>query len=86
MVMFSKEFLELLTEIVKSWQVIAVTVALFIYLRIISSVAKAYRRPKFKIAKPAKMAKAAEPAIHEAGPEEISGGGDSNEELGLEEE
>jgi flagellar biosynthesis/type III secretory pathway M-ring protein FliF/YscJ len=83
MVMFSKEFLELLTEIIKSWQVIAVTVAIIIYLRIISSVAKAYRKPRVKKEKAIKTKKV-EPTA-DAGPEEISGGGDSNDELGLEE-
>ena len=80
--MFSKEFLELLTEILKSWQVITITVVLIIYMYIVSYVSRTHRRPmavkKEKIAK-----KKAE--LASAGPEETESSADSNEELGLEE-
>jgi len=81
---FSKEFFELLTEILKSWQVIAITVVLVIYMYIVSYVARKHRRPiaikKVKIAKKEKAAPAA------AGPEETESSLDSNDELGLEEQ
>ena len=78
--MFSKEFFELLTQIIKSWQVIAVTVALVIYINIVSAVARSYRRPRVKKEKVKKPK--AEPVV-EANPDGIES--DSNDELGLEE-
>nr|AGS51935.1 hypothetical protein [uncultured bacterium contig00003] len=85
--MFSKEFLELLTQIIKSWQVIAVTVALVIYMYIVSYVSRSYHHPRVKKVK-APKAKKAEAAAAATGPEETqsSDSGDSNEELGLEEQ
>jgi hypothetical protein len=83
--MFSKEFLEILVEIVKSWQVIAVTIAMLIYLNIVSYVARSYHRPKVKRVK-IKKEKAAAAAPVDAGPAVTDEGeGDSNEDLGLEE-
>jgi hypothetical protein len=83
--MFSKEFLEMLTEILKSWQVLAVTGVLIIYMFIVSYMARSYHAPRPKKVKVKKSKKADAPVI-EAGPEEAgSGAGDSNDELGLEE-
>jgi hypothetical protein len=81
MKMFSKEFLDLLTQIIKSWQVIAVAIVFILYTKIVSYVGRGYsitrrKRVKAKKEKPAPMPS--------AGPEE-SGGGSSNDELGLEE-
>jgi len=83
--MFSKEFFELLGQIIKSWQVIAVTVALVIYIYIVSYVARRYHRPMAikKIKIPFKRrSKKSEPMT---GPEEFESSHDSNDELGLEE-
>jgi len=82
MKMFSKDFLNLLAQVIKSWQVIAVAVVFIIYVKIVSYVSRGYsvprrRRIKVKKEKPAPAASA--PA---AAPE---GGGSSNDELGLEE-
>lgn len=79
--MFSSEYFELLKEILKSWHVIAVSIALVIYLYIVSYVARSYHRPRVKRVK---IKKRPEKAM-EAGPEETEVGGDSNDELGLEE-
>jgi len=81
--MFSQEFLDLLKHVITSWQVIAVTVGILIYMNIVTHVARSYHHPKVKKAAKVK-AKKAEPVVSE-GPEEIEGGGDSNDELGLEE-
>jgi len=80
--MFTKEFFELLTQIIKSWQVIAVSVALILYLNIVSYVSRGYHPPRRKKVK-IKSKKAA-PAPAE-GPEESASGSNSNDELGLEE-
>jgi hypothetical protein len=80
--MFTKEFFELFVQIIKSWQVIAVSIALVLYLNIVSHAAKSYRPPKMKKVK-VKQKKAEPLPLSE--PEEDEGGRDSNEELGLEE-
>ena len=42
--MFSNEVKELLVRVISSWQVLAVTGALVIYIFIVNSVARTYRR------------------------------------------
>jgi uncharacterized membrane protein len=79
--MFSKEIMGLLIQVIKSWQVIAVTVAIVLYMSLVSYVARMYHRPHASRLRPKKKQKAA-PA---AGPEEAISGSDSNDELGLEE-
>ena len=80
--MFSKEFLELFMQLIKSWQVLVVTVGLVIYVYLVSYVARSYHRPRVKKTK-VKIKKAA--PVQEAGPEETEASGNSNDELGLEE-
>ena len=82
--MFSKEILQLLIQVVTSWQIIAVTVALIFYMNIVLIVARrSHYRPRM-VQKKVKRKKAA-PA--ESGPEEVvtSPDSDINDELGLEE-
>jgi hypothetical protein len=81
MKMFSKEFIDLLTQVIKSWQVIAVAIVFILYVKIVSYVGRGYHIPKRKKVKVKK--EKAEP-VPAAGPEE-SGDGSSNDELGLEE-
>ena len=82
--MFSKEIMRLLIQVITSWQVIAVTAALVIYIYIVSSVARNRYRPRIARKVKVKKTKAAPVA---AGPEEVvsSSGSDVNDELGLEE-
>lgn len=47
--MFSKEALTLLKEVILSWQVIAVTIALILYLNIVFYAARARRRVKLNL-------------------------------------
>ena len=69
-------------QVVTSWQVIAVTIAIVVYMSLVSYVARTYHRPHASKTK-AKKKKANSPA---AGPEEVSSPGSNvNEELGLEE-
>jgi len=74
----------LLVKVISSWQVIAITVALILYLRIVFYVSKAYHRPMVsKISFKKKKSKSEEiTAAPEVKEEEAS----TNDELGLEEE
>ncbi|MDR0502246.1 MAG: hypothetical protein LBH16_02880 [Treponema sp.] len=76
--MFSVEIIEMLKQVITSWQVIAVTIGIILYLNIVFYTARSYHRPKVKKEKVKKQKP--EP---EAVPEEIES--DSNDELGLEE-
>lgn len=81
--MFTEELFDLLIQVLKSWQVIAVTIAIILYMSLVSYVARAYRRPR-AVSKTRPRRKRAE--IAAASPEEVtSSGSNVNEELGLEE-
>jgi hypothetical protein len=43
--MFSKELTELLLQVIKSWQVIVVTIALVLYMCLVNYVARRYHHP-----------------------------------------
>jgi len=43
--MFSKELSELLIQVIKSWQVIAVTIVLVFFMYLVSYAARRYHRP-----------------------------------------
>lgn len=78
---FPEELIELLPQILKSWQVLAAAIGVILYIKLVTYVASSYRRPR--MAKKSKVKKSkAEPA---SGPEETANSHDSNEELGLEE-
>lgn len=84
--MFSKEFFSLLIEVVTSWQVIGITIALFLFLKIVFNVAKAYRRPKTKKAGKLKLSfKKAKSNAGSADAGEIIHEEGGTDELGLEE-
>jgi hypothetical protein len=75
----------LFKDVISSWEVIAVTLAMLLFLKIVFYVSASYRRPiKIKKLIPKKKPKA-EPAA--ANPDEIheESEGSANEELGLEE-
>jgi len=75
----------LIKQVVTSWQVIATTVVLIIFLNIVFYVTRTYRRP-ISIKKISfKRKKKAEPVAAVSGPEEAPSGASANEELGLEE-
>jgi len=83
--MFTKDFFEVFTQIIKSWQVIAVAIVIFLYLKIVSYVSRRYhplKQPKTKVKKE-KPAPAPPP---EAAPEESADDSDGNDELGIEED
>ncbi|MDR2182322.1 MAG: hypothetical protein LBN92_06570 [Treponema sp.] len=79
--MFPKDVFRFLFQVVSSWQVIAVTIVLILYVSLVSYVAKLYHpRPEFSFDSPPKAKK----QKNEAPPEELEAGG--AEDLGLEEE
>ena len=82
-IMFSSEIMELLVQVITSWQVIAVTVALVLYIRIVTYVAKDHG-PRYVIREKTRRKKARKAP---PGPEEVvaAPGASVNEELGLEE-
>jgi hypothetical protein len=82
--MFSKEVLELLIQVVSSWQVIAITVAIIIYLNIVFYVARAYHRPRMKLSEKIKIKKKDKNAPAGGG-EDIVAATNDNDDLGLEE-
>jgi hypothetical protein len=79
---FSKELTELLKQVIMSWEVIAVTVALVIYIYLVTYAARRYHRPRMKSEKPNKRKSKSDAP---AGPVATEAGSDTNDELGLEE-
>jgi len=43
--MFSKELTELLLQVIKSWQVIAITIVLVFFMHLVNYAARRYHRP-----------------------------------------
>ena len=82
--MFSSEVKELLVQVITSWQVIAVTVALVLYVRIVSYVAKEYHKPRTSLKSKIRRRRAQKAP---PGPEEVvtAPGASVNDQLGLEE-
>jgi hypothetical protein len=60
--MFSPELRELLTQVIKSWQVIAVSVALVFYIWLVKYVSRRYHRPHMSRSKPKRAKKTKEKA------------------------
>jgi len=83
--MFSKEVLEMLKQVITSWEVLVVSVGLVLYIFIVNYAARSYRRPRVKREKKVKVKKAE--VVTETIEEEEDGGSveNSNDELGLEE-
>jgi flagellar biosynthesis/type III secretory pathway M-ring protein FliF/YscJ len=79
--MFSKELKDMLLQVVTSWQVLAVTVAVILYFFLVSYVGRNYRRPRHVSAKLIpKASHAGEAAEDEEEQTSV------DEDLGLEEE
>ena len=82
--MYSEGISTLLVKVISSWQVIAVTVALVLYLRIVLYVSRSYHTPRAKKASSKKTKSKSEDVL--PAPEETGGEASTNDELGLEEE
>ena len=76
--------IELLKQVVTSWQVIAVTIAIVLYLQLVFFVTRRRRTPQ-KIHKMSPKKAKAKPDKPASAPEEAGMGKSTNEELGLEE-
>jgi hypothetical protein len=50
--MFSPELRELLIQVIKSWQVIAVSLALVVYIYLVKYVSRRYHRPRMSRSRP----------------------------------
>jgi hypothetical protein len=77
--MYSGTFFELALQVIKSWQVIFITIAFVGVMFLIGYVSRSYRRPRSVSKSKPKKAKTPKTKQNEA-----SGGSSSNDELGLE--
>jgi hypothetical protein len=77
--MFKGEVFQLISQVLKSWQVIFVTIVLILFLKLVFNAAKAYRSPR-----PKKLTVKKKKEAPVAAPVESSEVSD-NDELGLEE-
>jgi hypothetical protein len=79
-----KELVNLVAQLITSWQVIVVTVVVFLYFFLVSYVARLRHRIKTpSVGRAPKMKKAPRKATPSAAEEQLSEGGD---DLGIEEE
>jgi hypothetical protein len=71
--LFSKELISLIIRVVTSWQVIAVTLGIVVYIAIVSNVARLYRRarPKRPKIKRPRKEKKTEAVEEDAGTDEL---------------
>ena len=83
--MFPDNIIEIILKVIKSWQVIAITLAILLYISIVNYVTKSYHKPRAvkKVKQP--KSKPAKPAAEPESADNALPGGDSNDELGLEE-
>ena len=77
--MYPKGLSDLLIQVITSWQVIAVTIALIFYIYIVSYAARKYRTPH---AKKVKVKRKRATSVRAKSLEETS----SNDDLGIEED
>jgi hypothetical protein len=79
--MFSDELKNLLFQVIKSWQVIAVTIVLVLYISLVNYAARAHKKPAFvsKI-KPKKKEKKEKPKKEKPGSTGAEGGEEITEQ------
>ena len=82
--MISDELKSLLFNVVSSWQVIAITIAVILYISLVSFVAQMYQRPRLMSSFPLKRRKKKEKSGEPVPSAAESGIDNSNDELGLE--
>jgi len=76
------ELIKIVLQVFTSWQVIAITIAILLYIFLINHVAKSYHRPRTNKKVKVKKKKEASPA---ANTNDVIPQNDSNDDLGLEE-
>jgi ATP/ADP translocase len=70
--MFSQELKELFVQVIKSWQVIFITVVLVLYIYLVKYVSRSYHRPRMSKSKSKpKKAKTKEAAKPQGNPDEL---------------
>jgi hypothetical protein len=83
--MYPGGLFSLIKEVISSWEVIAVTLALLLFLKIVFYASASYRRP-IKIKKISFKKKKSKPESEAVNPEESQDEDSSNDELGLKED
>jgi hypothetical protein len=81
--MYQNSIFEMLKNVISSWQVIVVTVALVLYIYIVNYVARSYHRPR--MIKKISFKRKPKPAADAVITDESNDSSNSNEDLGLEE-
>jgi hypothetical protein len=86
--MYPESMFELIKHVLTSWQVIAVTVGIVLYLNLVFYAARHYRTPKISsIAKKIRFKrKKSSENPNSGGTDTISGGSNTNDELGLDDD
>jgi hypothetical protein len=86
--MYPETMFELIKHVITSWQVIAVTVGIVLYLNIVFYVARYYRTPKIRsIAKKISFKRKKSSDNPNTGNiDAVPGGSSANDELGLEDD
>jgi len=79
--MFSDELRNLLFQVIKSWQVIAVTIAVVLYISLVNYAARAHHKPvSVSKLKPKKKEKKEKPKKEKPGSKETEGGEEIHEQ------
>ena len=81
--MLQNEVVNLLIQVIKNWQVLAITIALVLYMALVNYVARTYHQPRF-VSK-TKPRKSKSKAKAKSSASAITEDVDSNAALGLEE-
>jgi len=76
---------EILKQVITSWQVIVITIALVFFLKLVFYVSRRYHRP-LSIKKISFTRKKKKTVEQSEGPEEVISGSSDNDDLGLEEQ
>ncbi|MDR1858757.1 MAG: hypothetical protein LBQ69_04735 [Treponema sp.] len=77
--------MNLLIQVAKSWQVLAMTAALVLYMALVNYVARTYRQPRFVSKSMPRKSRPKAPRKAKSDGPVVTKDGDSNEALGLEE-
>jgi len=77
-----EDLIKIIVQVLTSWQVIAITIAVLLYIFLVGHVAKSYHRPRTVKKVKEKKKKEAAPVAES---DDITPVDDSNDDLGLEE-
>jgi len=77
--------IQIVLQVITSWQVIAITIAILLYIILVNHAAKSYHRPRTAKKVKVKKKKENKPEAAKSGSDDIIPENDSNDDLGLEE-